>query len=225
MWSSLFEKKAGDIELDIELISGPNTNAIGWSINELACGKVSKSEKLKHRWLRELSGTPEQKVSAKKAIDAYIVLRNSFNNHELYKPSLSKLMSGYKYRQKMYLFCDSPSTELSLYPIIAQYAFPRHYNVQETRRFSYIAEGKKTRMYTDVIPFDSCRYIYDWLSSTELITNSFELEAQQLIYRFALDGLANHIYRYNDDYLFGVHVIGHEKEFPAKKLSQRIEVR
>jgi hypothetical protein len=75
------------------------------------------------------------------------------------------------------MFCDVPTEELALFPALAQFAMPYHYNVEETRRYSYVAEGKATEMFMDVIPFDTCRYIYDWLPSTELMTESFDRRA------------------------------------------------
>src|SRR5689334_10808475 len=103
----------------------------------------------------------------------------------------------------MPMFCDVPNAELSFFPVIGQFAFPMHYNVPEVRRYSYVASGKNTRMFLDVIPFDTCRYIYDWLPTLELINDSFDLAAQQLIYRFALDGLTKHTLRYNEEYFYG----------------------
>jgi hypothetical protein len=80
-------------------------------------------------------------------------------------------------------------------------------------------------MFLDVIPFDNCRYIYDWLPTLELITNSFETTSYQLIYRFALDGLAKQTIRYNNEYFFGGHVVGvNEDGFEEKLLIPRIKI-
>lgn len=44
--------------------------------------------------------------------------------------------------------------------------------------------------------------------STELVQASVDTEAHQLVYRFALDGLMKHTIRYNNEYVFGGHVMG-----------------
>ena len=105
-------------------------------------------------------------------------------------------------------FDRAANPELAFLPLVYQISRPMHYNVEQTRRYSYIAEGKKTRMFTDVIPFDACRYIYDWLPPVDLAVDAFDSIDQQLIFRFALDGLVKHSIRYNNDYLFGVHAVG-----------------
>jgi hypothetical protein len=45
------------------------------------------------------------------------------------------------------------------------------------------------------------------LTTLELINDSFDLAAQQLVYRFA-DGLTKHTMRYNEEYFYGTTVVG-----------------
>jgi hypothetical protein len=80
-------------------------------------------------------------------------------------------------------------------------------------------------MFLDVIPFDTCRYIYDWLPTLELVNDSFDLAAQQLVYRFALDGLTKHTIRYNEEYFYGTTVVGvNEGGFTDKLLIPRVDI-
>jgi hypothetical protein len=127
--------------------------------------------------------------------------------------------------RNMHLFCDVPTSELALYPAIAQFAYPSHYNIAETRRFQYVADGKSTEMFMDVIPFDTCRYLYDWLPSTELMGDSFDIQEHQLAFRYALDGLVKHTVRYNCEYFFGTHVVGSDDgEFAERLLIPRVRI-
>ncbi len=226
VWSMFFAKSADELaKLAIgrkafdsdgnggDYVSDPDMNALGWTFSALLDSNNStdypvvdpQSRDLLDVWIRELGGDPEMKVRG--PIDAYYLLRDS-TDEGLLKPSMEQLLVGYRYFQKMHLFCDVPSRELALYPVLSQFAYPYHYNVQETRRYRYTAEGKSTEMFLDVIPFDTCRYIYDWLPSTELVPHSFEDSGHQLVYRFALDGLVRHTIRYNNEYIYGGSVVG-----------------
>jgi len=240
LWNTFFTKSAEDLAklaaqmktISVEgeggdYIIDAHMNALGWTFCALLDAHdtedyptlESQSEALLQTWKRELSGSPEMK--ARDAIDAYCLLRNVQNPDWLTK-GMEQLLIGYQYLQNMYMFCDVPTSELALFPVMAQFSYPYHYNVQETRRYRYVAEGKSTDMFLDVIPFDTCRYLYDWLPSTELVSESFDLAAHQLVYRFALDALLKHSIRYNNEYVFGGHVIGvNEKGYTEHLLIPR----
>jgi hypothetical protein len=243
MWNTFFSKSAEKLAkqavdfktFDVDgnggdYIVDSDMNALGWTFAALLDGNITmdypaidpQSQTLLHTWARELGGSPEAKT--REAIDAYYVLRNS-RDPDLLKPAMRELMTGYRYLQKMHMFCDVPTNELALFPVMAQFSFPYHYNVEETRRYRYVAEGKSTDMFLDIIPFDTCRYIYDWLPSTELVSESFDLEGHQLVYRFALDALLKHVIRYNNEFVFGGHVIGvNEDGYSERLLIPRQEI-
>ena len=211
-----------------DFIVDPGMNPLGWTITALLnCDSQNadlnyptlnaESRRLRDRWLSEIDGHPVPRVKARDAIVAYHAIRESPNDKTA---ALAALMSNYDFMFKMFQFCDVPSTELAFFPIIAQFSRPMHYNVAETRRYTYKASGKRTQMFLDVIPFDGCRYIYDWLPTMELIADSFQVIEQQLVYRFALDGLAKQRCRYNSEYLYGANVVGMNKKGFEEKLLQ-----
>lgn len=77
-------------------------------------------------------------------------------------------------------------------------------------------------MFLDIIPFDNCRYVFDWLPTAHLVGNSFAFLSQQLVCRFAIDALTKNCMRYNSEYLFGGNVVGvNETGFVEKLLSPR----
>lgn len=213
------------------LVTDPDINAIGWTLYASNNGKSYHnndyptfeigSVKLIDSWRKQLSGQPTPKFSAETALIAYHVLRSEGQKFET--RAFDEIRNGFRYSEKMFLFCDVPNDELALLPVVAQYTQPMHYNVEGTRRFSYIA--KTTRMFMDVIPFDACRYVYDWLPPVDMVPNAFELRNFQLAFRFALDGIAKHTIRYNIEYFFGVHVAGVNHEgFCEKLLRPREEI-
>lgn len=241
MWQSLFSAKPPEIAKDAEslryfdeeygggnYIVDPDMHALGWTLTAMNNAErqdanypmiESDTKKLKETWFRELGGSPVPPINTQMIVDAYNVIRV---NESYCKNELKQLLSGYKYMQNMRMFCDVPTSELALYAVISQYSYPSHYNVEKTKRFSYIADGKNTEMFLDVITFDTCRYIYDWLPSTELVGDSFSAEGHQLAYRFALDGLAKHTIRYCNEYFYGAHVIGvNHSGFTERLLSPR----
>ncbi len=240
MWSTFFTKNAEDLAKQAghmrtfdadgnggDYIVDCDMNALGWSFCALLDDNDSgdypmidvQSRSLLQTWARELGGSPEAKV--REVVDAYFMLRNS-RDEDLLRPAMQELLLGYPYLRGMHMFCDLPTLELALFPVMAQFSFPYHYNVRETRRYRYVAEGRTTTMFLDVIPFDTCRYIYDWLPSTELVSQSFDLVGHQLVYRFALDAVVKHTIRYNNEYLFGAHVVGvNEKGYTEHLLVPR----
>lgn len=199
-------------------------NAVPKTIDTNYPEMSAHSEKLRNCWLTELAGSPLQTYSARVALEAYEVLRGELGQ-DVRSKEFADLLAHDNYFRRMPMFCDVPNAELSFFSVIGQFAFPMHYNVPEVRRYSYVASGKSTRMFLDVIPFDTCRYIYDWLPTLELINDSFDFAAQQLIYRFALDGLTKHTIRYNEEYFYGTTVVGvNEDGFTEKLLIPRAEL-
>jgi hypothetical protein len=225
--SMAFSEDCGDGQVfehapDGDYIVDADMNPLGWTLAALRKHRDPNyvipdecSTKLLDVWRRELGGSPQ--MSADDVVHAYLHLRNGYSPEAL-KPPMQELLNGYRYMGRMYQFCDVPTGELALFPALAQFSMPYHYNVEQTRRYSYVAEGKSTEMFLDVIPFDTCRYIYDWLPSTELIVESFDSKEHQLVYRFAMDGLLKHSIRYNNEYVFGGHVVGVNEDGYAERL-------
>ena len=220
--------KPSEDELSV-LVTDPDHFPIGWTLAASRNGKAWEdidfplpqlgSTKLLDTWRQQLSGLPLQAVSAEVALIAYHMLRTEPGAFS--KPAFDAAISQFDFIKQMHFFCDVPNAEIALLPVIAQYARPMHYNVEETRRFSYVA--KTTQMFLDVIPFDDCRYFYDWLPPIDLVPSALELQRFQLAFRFALDGIAKHTIRYNHDYFYGVHVVGwNEEGFGEKILRPRL---
>lgn len=178
-----------------------------------ACGLVGDDEnfpsisestkKFCQYWANQLVGKPSGERNIVDAMACFYALRH---DKSLWAASLSRLAS-FDYWNEMRFLCDIPTDELAFYPAFAQVAYPAHNNIKETRRYRYVAEGKQTCMLLDVLPFDECRYVYDWLSTAPLVGGDWKDESRQLVFRFALDCIAKNIRWFQDDFLFGCHVV------------------
>lgn len=126
-------------------------------------------------------------------------------------------------RKNMYQFLDAPNRVLFFDSAINQLAYPMHYCTDLSLRLTY--KAKQTRMFTDLIVFDECRYVYDWLPAIHQIPNAFKNPSWQYTYRFALDGLIKQRMNYNNEFFFQGSVIQKNTEgFEAKLFPERIAV-
>ena len=88
------------------------------------------------------------------------------------------------------LFCDVPLPNLLINSLFGIYGHPYLPNPRQSARFSYIA--KATKMYTDLLVLDQCRYYFDYLPTIDLIPSRFQSHAYQLILRACLDRIGRH---------------------------------
>lgn len=84
---------------------------------------------------------------------------------------------------------DIPMCNIPLQLLVYQVGFPYHINVDKIKRFEY--KAKKTTMYTDLIVLDKCRYIYDWIPTTDLFCEGFKNLELQLATRICINRLYN----------------------------------
>ena len=175
------------------------------------------TRKFERRWVAQLVGSQPAKLNADAVVAAFYAWRV---DKSLWSQALREI-SDFPYREKMPFLCDVPTDELGFYPAFAQLAYPALANVSETKRLSYVAEGKATEMFMDIIAFDECRYVYDWLSALHLVPGDWSDLSAQLTFRFALDAVAKNVRWVWDDFLFGCHAVGESKEFDTSELAPR----
>jgi len=125
--------------------------------------------------------------------------------------------------QDYYKFCDLVLGHQIIELLFRQVAVPYHVNVEKTRRWRY--QAKETPMFMDMTILDECRYLYDWMPTTEMVSAGFSNIERQLAYRFALDGVSKHRRWYNNEYFFGTAVIDdYTDPFGAKILHPRADL-
>ena len=135
--------------------------------------------------------------------------------------SLFPALDFFNNAKNMHQFLDQPNRILLFDAIINQLSYPMHYCSEKIKRLSYIA--KQTRMYTDLVVFDECRYIYEWLPATHQVQNAFSNPSWQYTFRFALDGLVKQRIKYNNEFFFQGSVVSKDvKGFEAKHIGDRI---
>lgn len=205
------DENSETIDIDGDALSEPSMYSLLYTL--AACGLLEECDsfyvpenvkKFCGAWANQLSGKHRDILTATDAIACFYSLRHD----TAFWANAMKRVASFDYGKHMPFLCDVPTEELGFYPVFAQVAYPAHNNVAETRRYRYVAEGKQTTMLLDVLPFDECRYVYDWLATAQLIDNDWLDESRQLVFRFALDRIAKINRWYQDDFLYGCHAIG-----------------
>jgi hypothetical protein len=217
-----------DRDTDGDAIVDSSLFSLLWTLAACGCYETDSNfdappvtiKKFLEGWVTQIYGTPTDKKAASDIVAAYYAWRH---DPALRSDAMQKI-ANYPYRERMPILCDVPTEEIGLYPAFAQLAYPAHCNVRETKRYCYIAEGKTTTMFLDVLPFDECRYVYDWLSALHLVPDDWNDISAQLTFRFALDAIAKEGRWYGDDFLFGCHAIGECEEFPMSELGPRAKI-
>lgn len=138
-------------------------------------------------------------------------------------PDLNNTLAFFDKESSMYQFLDKPNRLLFFDAVINQLSHPMHYVSDKALRLTYVAKQK--RMFTDLLLFDECRYLYDWLPAIHQIPNAFSNPSWQYTFRFALDGLIKQRMNYNNEFFFQGSVVQKTVNgFEAKKMIPRIKI-
>ncbi|WP_441286980.1 hypothetical protein ACSRUE_32470 [Sorangium sp. KYC3313] len=227
IWSTFFTKQPRDvakiaeplrtIDEDGAFATDPSMHALAWTLTALPDKEPLSGDypplvadgALRKIFRTQLAGLPLPTYDAMTSVYAYEALRSRHDGAAAFaNDAFVKMLVDFGRWRERHLFCDAPTRELALFPVLAQYAYPMHCNVLETQRRTYIAQGKRTRMFMDVMPFDECRYLYDWLPSLHTMEGSAANSSHELVFRLALDGLAKQKLRHSSEYLYGANVVG-----------------
>ena len=161
--------------------------------------------------------------SKKELINTFVLisylLSEGSGQEEFWSDNLRNLYSKHSIWD-FYQFCDLVLFHQIFEMLFRQVSIPYHVNIGETKRWSY--KAKATPMYMDMIILDECRYLYDWMPTTDMFASAISDIERQLSYRFALDGVAKHRRWYNPEYFSGTAVVDQfTKGFEAKVLKPR----
>ncbi len=140
-----------------------------------------------------------------------------------FRPELQDVVDFFDTGNKLYQFLDKPNRVLFFDSVINQLSYPMHYVSDKAKRLTYIA--KSTRMFTDMLLFDECRYIYDWIPAIHQIPKAFSNPSWQYTFRFGLDGLIKQRINYNNEFFFQGSVVSKTiPGFEAKVFPKRIKI-
>lgn len=168
-------------------------------------------------FLHELVGIDSNEELLIKGISLYSGLKNA----TLGKcPEIQTIRSYFSDKKAMYQFLDCVTPSLFFDIVINQLTYPMHNNTGQGNSYLYCA--KSTSMYTDVLTFDECRYLYEWPPAIHQIENMISNRSWQYTFRFALDALVKQRMNYSNEFFFQGSVISkNEKGFSAKVRADR----
>lgn len=167
----------------------------------------------------ELSGT-KQHFDLLSSLKIIHEIRTKSNTLQ---PELKEAVDFFDKSKDLYQFLDRPNRVLFFDSVINQLSYPMHYVSEKATRLTYVAKEK--RMFTDLLLFDECRYIYDWLPAIHQIPKSFSNPSWQYTFRFGLDGLIKQRINYNNEFFFQGSVVSKTTPgFEAKFFPERIKV-
>jgi hypothetical protein len=163
----------------------------------------------------EMIGISPQSIDLLKSMN----IIQQIKNHGNLKAEIKSFVSFFD-SCNMYPFLDDPNKNLFLDLTINQFSYPMHYATHKAKRLTY--KAKETKMFMDLMVFDECRYIYEWLPSLHQIKNAFQNLSWQYVFRFAVDGLVKQRIRYNNEFFFQGSVISKEiYGFQEKQICER----
>ena len=178
-------------------------------------------DNFKDKFLSQLDPENKTKEFINKLKTLQYLMRESrtYESNTNYSDKL-KEFARTNWRKKIFQFCDVFMFHQIIEFLIRQTAVPYHINIPATKRWSYIS--KKTRMFTDMIILDECRYLYDWMPTRDNFFKSLENIERQLVFRFILDGINRHTRWYFNDYFMGTASVDkHIQGFEYKILERR----
>ncbi|MBS7565658.1 class I SAM-dependent methyltransferase [Mucilaginibacter sp. Bleaf8] len=140
-----------------------------------------------------------------------------------YSNSLKRIAKNWKAFEK-HIFCDVFLFHQLKDLMIRQISMPYHINIAKSRRWRY--KAKNTEMYMDMLVFDECRYLYDWMPTIDMLKDNLSNIENELSFRYVLDALGKHKRWYFDEFFSGTAIIDqHTKKFRAKMLRKRKEIK
>jgi hypothetical protein len=137
----------------------------------------------------------------------------------LHSDKLDEIRKSWKITDK-YIFCDVFMFHQLKDILIGQVTSPYFYNVDYTKRWTY--KAKETDMFMDLITYDECRYIFDWMPTLDMFEDGVNDIHRQLSLRFAMDSVTKQRRWYNEEFFSGTAVVDQgAPSFEAKQLKKR----
>jgi len=140
-----------------------------------------------------------------------------------YSDSLKVLSNNWNAFSRHYL-CDVFLFHQLKELLARQLCVPYHLNIEKTDRWTY--KAKETQMFTDLLIFDECRYLYDWMPTLDMLEANLNNIDMELSIRLILDSVSKHTLYYNKEYFFGTSALDIGiKGFEGKILQKRKDIK
>lgn len=194
-----------------------NTNTI---LNSYELSKKYKAHGLWQKQLNELSGINPLKISIIDSLKYYNLVKQ---DRSFLKQNICDMYSDIEQKRILISYLDKIDPDVFTDIVFNQLSYPMHYNVNVSKRFSYIA--KTNKMHLDISVLDSCRYVYEWIPTIYFIQKALSNNSWQKTIRFSLDGLSKNRMEYDDGYFYKSSVVSKNLEgFESKEVVDRIEL-
>ncbi|MEM6736107.1 MAG: class I SAM-dependent methyltransferase [Bacteroidota bacterium] len=224
--AKLFFKDISQIKLDEEYYEScmtfPNAYPLIWGLTQHYWIQNDDFTKFLTKFNNQLSlkNDEESLVQNLRIVD-YLMSENTPTDKLSEK--LNRIRKDWKLGNT-HIFCDVFLFHQLKDILIGQLTYPYFYNVDFTLRWTY--KAKETDMFMDLVTYDQCRYIFDWMPTLDMFEEGVYNMNRQLALRFAMDSLSKHNRWYNDEFFSGTAVIDqNEKTFEARELKRRVKIK
>lgn len=216
-----FKKTCFHKDYDEDVMCFPDNYPWIWGLSSYYIDKESFL-KLFGRLKRQLAITSdENKLFDQIELVCYFVTERSEDN--LHSEKLEKIRNNWRITDK-YVFCDVFMFHQLKDILIGQLTSPYFYNVEFTKRWIY--KAKENDMFMDLVTYDECRYIFDWMPTLDMFEEGVEDWNRQLSLRFAMDSVTKQRRWYNEEFFSGMAVIDQgTSTFEAKELKKRTKIK
>ncbi len=159
----------------------------------------------------------------KDVCNCYKMRQNMIMGKEIINDKLKEAIAFFNRENNVFQFLDKPDSSLYVDLLINQMGYPLHFVTDKIERFEY--QAKTNNMMLDVIPYDECRYIYEWLPAADQVLRAYEDRSWQYIFRFAVDGLVKNRISVNNDVFYKGSVISKKIDgFKVKEICERRKI-
>ncbi|MEO9484385.1 MAG: hypothetical protein ABJG47_13090 [Ekhidna sp.] len=200
-----------------DLMCFPDENSLIWGLSDFVVEKESFSsffEKFKNQI--SIDSNAQNLLDSIELVSYFITERGE---EGLHSDKLDVIRERWNSFEK-YTFCDVFMFHQLKDILVGQLTSPYFYNVDYTKRWLY--KAKATEMYMDLVTYDECRYVFDWMPTLDMLEEGVEDWNRQLSLRFAMDSIAKQRRWYNNEFFFGTAVVDQDtKTFEAKELRRR----
>ncbi|SCY96198.1 hypothetical protein [Flavobacterium caeni] len=215
-----FDKKSFDENYAEDLLCFPGDNAMIWSLSNFIVEKES-FPKMQMKFNKQLALNSDAAKLLEQVELVHFFISEGFDD-DMLSDSMAKIRKNWNIT-KPYLFCDVFLFHQLKDILVGQLTAPYFYNVDYTKRWCY--KAKDTEMFMDLITYDECRYVFDWMPTVDMLENGVNDINRQLSLRFAMDSITKQRRWYNEEFFSGTAVVDQgAKTFEAKELDKRIRI-